>query len=264
MNVAVIIPYKNAEAWLPRCLMSCLKADGRLRFLLINDRSSDTSEDIAMSYALQYERFEAYDNEHKPGVSGARNTGLDHLNGAEWFTFLDADDVLNESAYYEIKKEAEKTEADIIQFNHLRQYAEALPIMKHYEPAGWRPLTALPSCWVPVWNKAYRTETLQYIRFVEGMQFGEDELYNIHALKIARGIKCAEGTTITRRFPNPESLSKSVQPRDLEIEVEVLLTWAGVYGIQGDKEMHNVIEQRLDTLRTLPRYNGIFRKEANT
>ena len=267
MKLAVIIPYKNAAEWLPKCLDSCYMVDGSpwVRFLMVNDGSEDGSEAIANDFDQTFPNFEAYNNEHKPGVSGARNTGLDHIGDADWFTFLDADDVMNSAAYFEIKraiKEAQDTGADILQFNHLRQYGNALPIMKHYEPKGWRPLEMLPHCWVPVWNKAYKAEAMRSVRFKEGMQFGEDEMFNIGALTKGRGVYCSEGVTTVRRFPNPESLSKSVQKRDLEIEVETLLTTATLYQMNGDKPMWDVVRQRLDTLRALPRYNGIFNKEA--
>ena len=270
MKLAVIIPYKNAAEWLPRCLDSCYTIDGstRIRFLMVNDGSADASKDIALDYDHTFPNFEAYDNENRPGVSGARNTGLDHLGDADWFTFLDSDDIMKPEAYYEIQKaisDSEDTNADLIQFNHLRQYSEAIPIMKHYEPAGWRPLNALPKCWIPVWNKVYRSKTLRHVRYPETMQFGEDEIYNINILHRARGIYCSEGVTIIRRFPNPESLSKTAKPEDLEQEVAELFALATYCGLPPeDPALRDVVLQRIETLKTLPRYDGIFEEGGKT
>lgn len=209
--ISIIVPYWNAEAWLGRCCESLKQQKGKFEFLLISDHprgSEDGSDDIARQYAMADQRFTVIWNQHAKGVSGARNTGLDHMSG-EWFTFLDADDTLCDNAYEVLNKATEKN-VNIFQFNHLRHYAKTDRIVRRYEAyEGWYDVEHLPMCWCMVWNKLYRAETFGKVRFVEGLQYGEDEIYNLECFDIDDHIYNVDDTFMVHRFDNKKSLSKT-------------------------------------------------------
>ena len=124
MKISVIVPYHNAAPWLVRCLNSLTDNEGDFEFILVNDRSDDAGPSIVRQYAAIDERFVILDNERGPGVSGARNTGLDICSG-DWITFLDADDKYIESAYKTFVRAINANRmAAVIQFNHLRHYSQ--------------------------------------------------------------------------------------------------------------------------------------------
>lgn len=211
--ISVIIPYWNAEQWIGRCADS-LK-DQNAEIIFVNDNSTDDSEQI-----LKDKGFTSISNTHLQGVSGARNTGIENAHG-KWITFLDADDVMLPYAC-ELYEQATK-HADIIQFNHLRYYAELdKTVCKYRNNGGDYSLGNLPLCWCMVWNKLYKAELIQDIRFNETMWYGEDELFNLECLARSNKIQCFEASTIKRHFENKQSLSHIKGIDELLIQVKEL------------------------------------------
>lgn len=89
--VSIIVPIYNAESTLMRCLDSILRQTiTDFEVLLINDGSTDGSENICLRYSSVDERFRFFSQKNS-GVSKARNLGLFHSKG-DWITFIDADD----------------------------------------------------------------------------------------------------------------------------------------------------------------------------
>ena len=208
--ISVIIPYWNAENWLERCLKSLRRQGGDLEFLLVNDNSSDFGVEIAEKYAAGDGRFVLLDNERDKGVSGARNTGLDHARG-EWITFLDADDEMLPDAFRILSMVARSNkDANIFQMNHVRYYpATKMTGMKYTNDRRLFVAPDLPNCWWGVWNKLYRVEFLNEIRFQEGLQYGEDGLFNLECLTRDGRIQHTSYkiVVVKHRFDNKESLS---------------------------------------------------------
>ena len=179
--ITVIVPYRNAELYLGRCLKSLHDQDGDFEFLLVNDRSEDGGPEIAASYENEDGRFKLLDNERGPGVSGARNTGLDHAAG-EWITFLDSDDEFLPGAYKTLTSVL-KQDANVYQFNHMRWIARKnREIHKYQNNRGIYTSAKLPETWFGVWNKLFRGEFVKDIRFDERTQYGEDGLFILECL----------------------------------------------------------------------------------
>lgn len=92
--VSVIVPVYNAEKYLARCLDSIAGQTYRnLEIILVNDGSTDRSGDICLQYAQNDPRVRLFAQENQ-GLSAARNTGLDHMEG-EYIHFVDADDYIS-------------------------------------------------------------------------------------------------------------------------------------------------------------------------
>ena len=199
--ISVIIPYRDAEAWLRRCAKS-LNQEGIFEFIFVNDNSKDDGELILRN--VPDDRLVLLDNEHQAGVSGARNTGIEHAHG-EWITFLDADDEMLPNAYKAYCGAiAEGPEADIHQLNHLGYYTEIdRTVMKYANHEGRYEIDNLPKCWFGVWNKLYRGLDT---RFREGMQYGEDGLFNLECIA-KHYVHCSEAVAVKHRFDNKHSLS---------------------------------------------------------
>lgn len=249
---SVIVPYKNAAAWLPRCIASLLRQSGAMEFLLINDGSTDGSEQIAASY--HDKRLRLFDNRHASGVSGARNTGLDYALG-EWVTFLDADDELKPSAYFQYKDAIGKTDAGVIQFNSAHKFIGSdMEPVKHYNGEGWRTLDNLPLYWQPVWNKIYKSSTIYGLSFDESLQFGEDEYFNFEVFERTRGVYCSKLVTMLHHHCNAQSLAKLATIEDRKREVEALKAYAS----RSDTEHAQAILGRLAELKAREEYKGIF------
>lgn len=214
--ISVIVPYKDSERWVGRCCESLTVQDGEFEFLLVNDNSEDNGEAIVNEYANRDKRFVMLNNEHRTGVSGARNTGLDHAGG-DWITFLDADDELMPGAC-EMFRSAIKSnkDANIFQFNHYRYYAKnGRTALKYTNVPGTYNIKRLPVLWVMVWNKLIRRDLIDGLRFNESMKFAEDEMFVFECLARDGRIFCKSDITTIHHFENTESLSKTRDESDI-------------------------------------------------
>lgn len=93
MKVSVIVPCYNQAQYLPETLDSVLvQTHQNWECIIVNDGSTDNTEEIALKYCEQDERF-VYLPKQNGGLSSARNAGLDIAKG-EYVQFLDSDDIL--------------------------------------------------------------------------------------------------------------------------------------------------------------------------
>lgn len=87
IKYSFIIPHKNTQALLERCLMSIPDRED-LEIIIVDDNSTDY--DAVKAVVMKFQKCFLYNNEGM-GAGGARNTGLKHVKG-QWIIFSDADD----------------------------------------------------------------------------------------------------------------------------------------------------------------------------
>lgn len=94
--VSVVVPVYNAETYLDRCLDSILAQTYKnIEVILINDGSSDRSEEICKAYSLKDSRCSYY-FQSNAGPDYARKSGVLRAKG-EYITFVDADDYVEKN-----------------------------------------------------------------------------------------------------------------------------------------------------------------------
>lgn len=244
--ISVIVPYWNSEQWLERCARSLHEQGGDFEFLLVDDHSTDSGPKIAEEYAAKDERFVLLTNERGKGVSGARNTGIDHARGA-WTTFLDADDEYRPGAYGKFATVA-KTGANICQLNHLRCYERSgRTVLRYANNGGDYGLDCLPDAWWGVWNKLFKTDFIKWIRFNEGLKCGEDGMFVLECLREDGRIHHADRsvTVVVHRFDNQGSLSHVKTAGDI---IEQIQAYEDFMTMQEDIALKRVVCLELSKL----------------
>lgn len=118
VRLSIIIPAYNAEIYIERCLQSIIKdfQEKDCEVILINDGSTDHTEEIARRFSEKY-RAITYYNQENAGVSEARNHGLRRALG-EYILFVDADDILLDGGLKTILASL-TSDSDIIVFNYM-------------------------------------------------------------------------------------------------------------------------------------------------
>lgn len=111
----IIIPVYNSGKYLKKCLDSIINQTFKnYNVIIINDGSTDNSEDIIDEYAKNYNFIKKL-NKQNGGVSSARNAGLDEVNG-EYFLFVDSDDYVANNLLEVIDKNIENR-IDVLSYN---------------------------------------------------------------------------------------------------------------------------------------------------
>ncbi len=105
--ISVIIPIYNKEKYLDNCLKSIINQSYKeIEIILINDGSTDSSEEICKRYKSKDNRIKLISTENR-GAASARNTGIENAVG-KYFSFIDADDYI-ENTFYETMLDLIKT-----------------------------------------------------------------------------------------------------------------------------------------------------------
>ena len=95
MKLSIIVPAYNTEAYLGRCLDSCLDQDmpgEDYEIIVVNDGSTDGTLLLAENYAADHPSMKVYSQDNG-GLSRARNAGLALATG-EYVWFVDSDDTI--------------------------------------------------------------------------------------------------------------------------------------------------------------------------
>ena len=90
--VSILMPTFNREKLLPEAIDSVVSQTyQRWELLVIDDRSTDDTKQLAEKYAKEDDRIKYLFNEYPKGVAGGRNFGIDNAKG-EYISFIDSDD----------------------------------------------------------------------------------------------------------------------------------------------------------------------------
>ena len=213
MKLSVIIPIYNAEAYIDKCIESLMQQNyPDMQIILVDDGSYDHSAEKCEQWAMKDKRIEVI---HKVngGLSDARNCGIEHAVG-ELITFVDADDFLAQETYHDVIADM-TPDTDIIEFPVFRFYGSQRQEKLQLTPHTY---TSAYSYWVKgkafnhayAWNKIYRKEMFQKVRFPKGKVFEDaftlpqliDSNRQGHCVQVATTDKgmyyyCARNNSIT-------------------------------------------------------------------
>lgn len=114
-KISVIVPIYNAEKYVARCIDSILmQADEGVELLLINDGSTDKSEEIIKTYFETHKSNIKYIKKENDGVANTRNVGLENATG-DYIIFVDSDDFIDKNLFKSLKQYMEQ-DIDIIKY----------------------------------------------------------------------------------------------------------------------------------------------------
>ena len=224
MKLSIIVPVYNEAPYLTRCLASIPETPD-LEVILIDDGSTDGSARIISEEGLKRKYYYSFTCEKRHGVSWCRNKGLEMSKG-EYITFLDADDEWTPDALKQITAAIkEHPDAPVIQLNHFMEHANGSRTVRMYNAPGYYRLRNLPKLWVSSVNKIYKADFIKDAQFLQSLQHGEDELFNLEVLKKARQIVCVNHIALIHHKDNPGSLSKTTTASDLFSEQMALASF---------------------------------------
>lgn len=189
VDISIIVPIYNAEKFLVECIESLLnQTKQELEFILVNDGSTDQTEEIIKKY--KDKRIKYFKNKNQ-GIGKTRNFGIDKATG-KYIMFVDSDDFLEKDACEKLYKKMEKECADVVVCNFYKLENGTREEVK-IRPFSSTTLEEHPQLLLEInlapWNKLYRTELLKkhHIRFVETLKY-EDAPFVVEALDKARKI----------------------------------------------------------------------------
>ncbi|HCK31250.1 glycosyltransferase family 2 protein [Acinetobacter ursingii] len=124
MRISLIIPVYNVEKYIIQCLESVVpQLSEYIEVILVNDGSPDNSMSLVNEYIdkidPKIQKQIKIINQKNKGLSGARNTGIDHAEG-EYIAFLDSDDILYNGYFDALLNIINEFSPDIVEFDAVR------------------------------------------------------------------------------------------------------------------------------------------------
>ncbi len=118
-DISVIVPIYNVEEYLAECLDSIVcQTKQDFEVIMVDDGSTDSSGEIAKSYAEKYPNF-YYLYKENNGLGCARNYGVAHSD-SKYIIFMDSDDKISEDLYEKMFNAAERNHSDLTICNVVR------------------------------------------------------------------------------------------------------------------------------------------------
>lgn len=112
--VSIIIPVYNTSKYLLVCLESIIEQNyTNTEIIIINDGSTDNSDDICQEFYRKYENRIQYITQPNKGVAHSRNIGIMKAKG-KYCCFIDSDDYIETNYISTMVQYAERSNADLV------------------------------------------------------------------------------------------------------------------------------------------------------
>lgn len=159
--LTITIPCYNSQAYMRKCIESLLPGGDDVEILIINDGSTDATQEIGEEYEANYPGIVRVISKENGGHGSAVNTGLEYAGGI-FFKVVDSDDWVKESAYLEIlNKLKELAGGDTAVDMFISNFVYEKVGEKHKKVMSYR--RSLPQDKVFTWNEVKHFHVGQYI-----------------------------------------------------------------------------------------------------
>ena len=250
--ISVVIPVYNVAPYLREALDSVIQQTyHQLEIIVVDDGSTDGSEIICEEYRSD-SRIQIIHQENR-GLSSARNAGLDRATG-EYIAFLDSDDAFHPDFIRLMLEAIEGVDVAVCQYEvhqlkmNTRCWIEPRAKKGFYNRAEALRALVDGKINVSVWNKLYRKDLWNEIRFPEGHNY-EDIDTTFRIFDQCRKLNFVDYPLyLHRKHPGSitETISrKNIEDRNLAMEhVETFVT-ANIPEVFNDKHLNKTRQSRL-------------------
>lgn len=229
--VSILVPVYGVEKYIEKCCQSLFEQSyDNIEYIFVDDCTKDKSiailENLLEKYPNRKDSVKIVRHIQNKGLSGARNTAVDASMG-DYLMHVDSDDYLDLNVVECLVKKALKENADVVLFDMRfvfldKQHTilQQIPVKK--EDCVKDTLTFKMSVCVCGGLYAARLFKETDVRFVEGLNFGEDYVVKPRILYYAHKIThCAEcfynyvqfntsSYTLSYRSKNVDDLIKAI------------------------------------------------------
>lgn len=176
-KVSVIVPVYNVEEYIDKCLNSLVNQTLQdIEIIVVNDGSTDGSEEIIKRYLEQYSDKIKYLVKENGGLSDARNYGMKYATG-DYIAFLDSDDYVDSTIYEKMYNKAIEENCDFVECDFIWKYDN-----KEVKDCGYiykDKHEMLANARVVAWNKLIKKELIDNLNleFPKGLRYEDIDFF---------------------------------------------------------------------------------------
>ncbi|WP_282053998.1 glycosyltransferase [Maribacter luteus] len=247
--VTIIVPVYNVEQYLRKCLESLVNQTLRdLEIILVNDCSTDHSEDIILEYKNKDSRIVYLEQGINQGQGLARNYAMGKAKG-EYTLFVDSDDYIALDAVETLYLKAKELNLDILEANYYKVYQTYIEKQKNVlfteVLTGNEYFEIIPYTVGVIWNKLWRTKfiTDNNLRFVK--EIFEDVIFISKSTLVAKRVFRVNYAFYYYNIRDNSTMTSKVSRNHIESQIKLIKSLEVIYkesmGVKGS-------DQRLKTL----------------
>ncbi|MBR3078932.1 MAG: glycosyltransferase [Prevotella sp.] len=255
MDLSIIVPVYNVEAYIRPCIESILKQgldENRYEVIIVNDGTEDRSMEMIADIIDQHTNITVINQENQ-GLSIARNNGMERATG-EYIMFLDSDDLFidNSIPYLLNKAISSKTDLVVADFIGMNDNEIATFDIAHFHQGNGtfqektgkdllsQPLYSGFSC---VWHTLYKRDFLKKnnLYFIPHIYF-EDTPFTYQCYAKANQCLRVDWTFIIYRNGN-RSITTCLYNQKKVLDYCVVI--AKIWELSQDKSLSYPINQKL-------------------
>lgn len=212
--ISVIVPVYNVGKYLDRCIKSIVQQTyHNIEIILVDDGSTDTSGKICDKWATSDSRIKVI-HQANGGVSRARNVGMQNATG-NFVLFVDSDDFLHVTMCETLRTMLKTENADVSVCRAHVVLGDAsdsksmaginIVTCSNRDEAAFQLFSVLDNS---LWNKLFKSNLVEGIKFEEGRTFGEDPFFLVQALNKANKVAFCTAELYFHRL-RPGSITRS-------------------------------------------------------
>ena len=224
IKISILIAVYQAENYIEDCLKSVLSQTYQnIEVILVNDGSTDRSDEICRSYAERDNRIHYFDCEHR-GAASAKNEALMHING-DFFMFVDSDDTA-ETDMVERAVDSIGDKTDMVVFGMKHIYEDGSIENVNFREGKWNLSENREDFLIneflnyrvgwELWNRIYRTGiyTDNNLEIDEEMLFYDDFLFTFKYLLYCREVISIGSENLYNYYKREGSLTEKWRDED--------------------------------------------------
>ncbi|VDH05091.1 glycosyltransferase family 2 protein [Bergeyella zoohelcum] len=221
-KVSVLIPVYGVEDFVIKCLQSVVEQTYQhLEIIIINDCTRDRSIEYVTQFLQNHpteNRVKIINNENNKGLAATRNVGICHATG-QYILHLDADDYLEINGIELLVQKALEQGVDIVFSNYniigpnegnYKRTLQKAPKEDYLRKILLRQTS------LNVWGNLYKKELFDGIRFLDGVNFGEDYTTLPKLVHTAETIDFIEESIYNYLKINTSSYTANVSHKSIE------------------------------------------------
>lgn len=183
LELSIIVPVFNGQTYIEKTINNLLKIEiDNYEIIIINDGSSDNTENILELKYSNNDKINIVNLKENKGVSYCRNFGISKARG-QYITFMDVDDEVNTKMYIDLLTIAKKDNLDVCGCNYIERSENVEVKSKYILPEGVLNNDEIVKLYLTdkispaIWDKIFKYDILEKVKFNEKLQVGEDILF---------------------------------------------------------------------------------------
>lgn len=194
IRLSIIVPVYNVAPYLKICLDSILTdIKSNTEVIVVDDGSTDGSSLICDNYTKNYPQIRVL-HQRNAGQSAARNAGLNVANGT-YISFIDSDDFIDSRILNYMVESLDNSDADFIvstyrsiaynekKVERIDKFDSQLQLLSAEDF-----LKGIRNYAMVVWNKIYRKDFIDGIKFKEGILYEDISFMHSIAMRMKKAI----------------------------------------------------------------------------